>query len=159
MKGGEQAAFHRVFFAMRADRVDHVVAFAPFGQEARDGIGSVLHVGIHQHNGVAARAGQAGLDRRLVAEVSGQMDHAHTRVLSRQSVQHLGTVVGAAVVNKKDLVVGAAGGQRLGEAAVQGEQDPRLVVYRQHHADQSVGRGLPSRDRFARHGMFSQVER
>ena len=71
---------------------------------------------MHTSN-LVARQHRAGVERRRLAAVLGEMDDAQARDLADQAIEHLGGVVAAAVVDGDDLEVGivdaGGGAQRL----------------------------------------------
>ena len=67
----------RLVAARRAHGVDHVGAVVPGAQHVGDQRGRVLQVGVHQQHDVAARAVEAGGERRFLAEVARQRDVAN----------------------------------------------------------------------------------
>ena len=104
------------------------------GQKPGNGLGGVLHVGVHQHDGVAAGVGQAGLHGRLVAEVPRKMDHPNPLAGGSQLIEHLRAFVARSVVNEDQFVGHGAGVQHPGNTCGQDGQDLGLVVDRQYDA-------------------------
>ena len=138
MEGGEERPLQQILLALRADGIDHVVAGPPLGQETGNGFGGVLHVGVHQHDGVAAGVGQAGLHGRLMAEVPRKMDHASPVAGGGQLVEHLRALVARAVVDEDNLVVTS---RRLSTSAMRAAKNRQhfgFVVDRQHDAHQRL---------------------
>ena len=91
-----------------AHGVDDVGALAPALDHLEDQLGRVLQVGVDHRDDVAGGVLQAGGERGLVAEVAGEMDHAHARVGGGELVEQLGRAVGGAVVDEHELEVRAA---------------------------------------------------
>ena len=138
MERREEEPLNGVLLALRTQRVDHVVPGSPFFQELGDGLGGVLHVGIHQHHRIAPGVCQTGLNGRLVTEVSGQVDHADAIVPGGERVEDPSAAVTGAVVDEDDLVIGPAGDKRIGHALQEGRQHVGLVVDGHHHAEEKI---------------------
>ena len=75
----------RLAVAALADRVDDVEALVPAARRARDHLGRVLEVGVHEHDGVAARRVEAGRERGLMAEVPREPEQAQALVARREA--------------------------------------------------------------------------
>ena len=87
------------------------------GDEARDVLGLVLQVAVHRHDDRAARAGEPGVHRRMLAEVALEADGADVSVARGEPPDDLPGAVARAVVDEDQLVVRA--GERLADAAAQ----------------------------------------
>ena len=72
--------------------------------ELRDVLGRVLEVAVHRHDDVAARADEAGVHRRMLAEVAPEADgaDARRRAACRRS-SSAKRAVGRAVVDEDQL--------------------------------------------------------
>jgi len=64
----------------------------------------VLQVGIHEDGGLAPRLLQPRVQRRLLAEVAGEVDHHQLRTGAGQLVEDAIRAVAGAVVDAEDLV-------------------------------------------------------
>ena len=75
---------------------------------------------------------ESGQHGRLMAEVAGEVDDAHPGVFLHQLVQHLATVVAAAVVDKQQLKIGGVAEtvHHCGYLLVKERQNRFLVVNR-----------------------------
>ena len=62
---------------------------------------------------------EAGADRDLMPEVSGKLHHHDAAILRFQAAQYFGAAIGAAIINKDDLVIQSLFGQSLGNAGMQ----------------------------------------
>jgi hypothetical protein len=88
--------------AIAAHRVHHVRALAPRLKHLRQQLDRVLQIGIEREHDVAARAVQAGAQRRLLAEIARQLQAHHAGPCEPRQQRHQGFVV-AAIVDDDDL--------------------------------------------------------
>ena len=117
----------RLTLAVAANRVDDVEAFAPLRNEARNHLGRVLEIRVHEHDRVAARRVEPGGESRLVAEVAREAEQPQLRVACGELEQPRPGAVGRAVVDEDDLVRTAERRERRGEPSMElGER--RLLV-------------------------------
>jgi len=65
--------------ALLPDGVHQVVALGQLGDDVRDLLGRVLQIRIQGHDPLAARIGEAGGDRSVLAEVAREVDQDHLR--------------------------------------------------------------------------------
>ena len=115
VEAGEQAALPERLGPVAPHGIDDVVAGDPFGHQAADRLGRVLQVGIHQHDRIAPRVAQTGLDGGLMPEVARQVDDADVDVALGQTVENLRGGVGRAVVDENDFLARATGEPPRGE--------------------------------------------
>ena len=106
-------------FARAALRIDDVEPFQVLGVERRNELRWILKVGIHHHHRSAAAQLDTGGDRDLVAEISAQVDAAHTPVSCAHFHDSAPRTIAAAVVDHDDLVRKAGRRQHLGQPLVQ----------------------------------------
>ena len=72
-------------------------------------------VAIDADQQIAAGGGGARFERHRFSLIGGQVDHPQPRLLLRQLLQHLGGVVGRAVVNRDHFEIGVTLGQRCAD--------------------------------------------
>ena len=108
----------------------------------------MLEIGVHGHDGVAARVGHAGGERDLLAEVARERDHLHGLVLLGEAREHEQRVVAAAVVDEDHLpAIARHGGGHCDERSMHRLDVLRLVEYGHHNAHERRARAG-----FRRHG-------
>ena len=101
--GGDGLAERVVaFFLPAADEV--ITVLGDHAVKLGDLVGTVLQVGIHRDDDVAAGIGKTGVQSRGLAIVAAEGDALHPRVLVVQPPDDLPRVVGAAVVDEQHLV-------------------------------------------------------
>ena len=98
------------------------------GDEPRDVLGLVLEVAVHRHDDLAAGAREAGVHRRVLAEVALEADGADARVGGVQPLDDRPGAVARAVVDEDELE--AAPVERRHDPAVELLERARLVVER-----------------------------
>jgi len=101
------------------------------GEQLRDVLRLVLQVAVHRHDRVAARAHEAGVHRRVLAEVALEAHDVHPRVGVVQFPQPREGRVRRAVVDEDRLPVAAV--ERLGEPPVELRHRAFLVQHRDHN--------------------------
>lgn len=84
--------------------VDHVVTLPMLLQQARNFLGPVLEIPVHDHCHVSGDVVNSGCQGPLVTEVPGDVDGDDPRILRRRFVQQLGSSVRASAVHKDHLV-------------------------------------------------------
>ena len=97
-------------------------------EQPRDVLRLVLQVAVHRHDAVAARPREAGVHRRVLAEVPLEPDDAHARISLVDRAQRRERAVGRAVVDEDRLPVAAV--ERRRDAAVQLLDGALLVQHR-----------------------------
>ena len=80
-----------------------VVAFFDLVQEERQVLRKVLQVGVHRDDEIAARGGQAGLQRGGLAEVAPELDDAEPGLGRDQGLGDVERSVRAAIVDEDEL--------------------------------------------------------
>jgi hypothetical protein len=110
----------------------------------------MLAVGIHDDDGRAARHGEAGGDGRLLAEIAGEADIAHMRIVGRHPAHGFTRLVGRAVVDDDDLRRDVQCPQLRADLFDQHGQGGALIMRRQDDRHGFVGRfrhnSKPGRD-------------
>ncbi len=121
----------RLAFAFGAHGVDHLVAFAPLGDQIGDDLRRVLQVGVDDDDGVAARVIHPGGDRNLVAEVPRKVeDDDVLRVLRVERVHQLRRLVAAAVVDEHQLPGFAQARHHIADALIEFFDELFFIVNR-----------------------------
>ena len=119
-----------------------VVAFFDLVQEERQILREVLQVGIHRDDEIAARGGQAGLQRGGLSEVAPQFDDAETGLGRDQRLGDVERSIRAAVVDEDELeaIAPLESSDRGGETGREFSERRRLVVDGRDDADEHHGR-------------------
>ena len=90
-----------------ADHVDDLIAFLEPVENLLYALQRVLQVRVHADHAVAPGIVDACDHGRLVAEIPGEVDDLHQRILPRQASQYVKGAVLAPVIYKNQLVVPA----------------------------------------------------
>ena len=115
--------------ALRLPARDEVVALVELRQQPRDLGGVVLQVAVNCHDDVACRLGEAGVERRRLAEVAAQADDADVVVRVVEPRQRAERAVGRAVVDEDGLPGAAVAVERRGQLVVEQRDAALLVVH------------------------------
>jgi len=86
-------------FAVSPTHVDHVTAFAPALDHARDQFGGILQIGVDDHDGVSPRIAQARAHRTLLAEIAAQTDEADAGGIPAKTLDQFAGPVATAVID------------------------------------------------------------
>ena len=127
--------------ALFAPSADDVVAFIDCGEQARNFLGRILQIGVERHHDFAAGSAEAGQDRRVLAEIAREFDHAHRALRARGDLaQDIERIVGRAVVDEEHLPGPPARAHHRFETRPQRAQIGRFVVDRDHDRHERVVR-------------------
>ena len=99
------------------------------GEELRDVLGLVLEVTVHRDEDVAAGAREAGVHRRMLAEVAREADGADARIAFVERAEPVEGVVAGAVVDDEELEGPAVDG---GDGPLVELVDRPLLVQHRH---------------------------
>ena len=108
---------------------DEVEALVELREQARDLGGVVLEVAVDRDDDVAGRLGEAGIERRRLAEVAPQADDAHVVVGVVEPRERAEGAVGRAVVDEDRLPGRPSAVERGGELVVEQRDALLLVVH------------------------------
>src|SRR5713101_1456360 len=102
-EAGHRLRQHAVLAAAAA-RENDLEPFLRLGVELGDLLRRVLEVAVHDHDPLAARVVETGVDRVLLAEISTETDPADTRQPLAVLPDLLPGSIRAAVIDQHDLV-------------------------------------------------------
>src|SRR6476661_5434729 len=111
---------------------------------------TILKIGVHDADRVAAHMQQPGRNRRLVAEVSRQDHAANPWVTGRQRTNGRRGAVAATVVYDQDLEIDARGFEGCRDLGDEGGEVFLLVE--RGHDDAQLGDAAPTADHTASNG-------
>ena len=117
---------------------DEVVALVELREQPRDLGGVVLEVAVNCHDDVACGLGEAGVERRRLAEVAPQANDAHVVVRVVEPRQGAERAVGRAVVDEDGLPGAAVAVERGGQLVVEQRDAPLLVVHGDNDRDHAA---------------------
>ena len=90
--------FGQVFFSFFPNAIDDIVSLVELFYEGGEDFGGVLQIVIHDDDGVALCAVEAGGNCGLVSEIFGEIDQADAFVFVADLFEHSGRVVLAPVI-------------------------------------------------------------
>jgi hypothetical protein len=90
----------------------------------------VLQIAVERRDQAAPRVGEAGGERRRLAEVPAKADHPHPRVRCLEPGQRVERLIRAPIVHEEDLEGPAPGTERRGQLPVELPDVGRFVVDR-----------------------------